>query len=302
MKRNVSWGFYRVAESARSVLPPKVSIGMPAYNGGDYIEAAIKSLLAQTAGDFELIISDDASSDGTQAICEAYAALDPRIIYIRQPRNIGPGPNFMFVLKRARGPFFMWAAQDDIWAETWIATLVMNIRPSDIAVRGGLRFMVNGEIAVNRTPADYPKGSYFRIFMGTETTYNARNLYIYGLFHREALLSLDLSVLLRNGYSWDFIFVFQLTAKGDLRCIPGTYQIYRLHPQSDGSQVMAKYKSWKRLLYRVQPMSYYREYVAVSPVTVRPWIFVLIPLKHIYGQVQLWWRGFRKLVLHRENI
>ena len=308
MKPSASSAFCRAAELASSVpvpsvsLGPSVSIGMPAYNGGKFIEAAIRSLLAQTASDFELIISDDASSDDTQAICEKYAALDSRIIYLRQPRNIGPGRNFMHVLAQARAPFFMWAAQDDIWAETWIATLVANIRPTDMAVRGVLRFMVDDKIAVNRTPADYPKGSYLRIFMGTETTYNARNLYIYGLFRREALLGLDLSVLIRNGYSWDFIFVFQLTAQGDLRCIQSTYQTYRLHQQSDGSQVMAKYKNWQRLLYRVQPLSYYQQYLAVAPGHIKPWIIALIPLKHVYSQALLWWRGFRKLVLRRQNI
>lgn len=92
----------------------KVFIGMPAHNGERFIGEAIKSLLNQSFSDFTLFISDDASTDGTQAICEMYAKKDPRIVYCRQEKNIGMFPNFKFTLNKANGPYFMWAAQDDI--------------------------------------------------------------------------------------------------------------------------------------------------------------------------------------------
>lgn len=111
---------------AKSETPPKVSIGMPVFNGEPFIREALDSLLAQTFTDFELIISDNGSTDGTEAICREYAAKDSRIRYVRQPENRGVLFNFLFVLDEAQGKFFMWAAHDDIWAPNWVETMVQN--------------------------------------------------------------------------------------------------------------------------------------------------------------------------------
>lgn len=92
---------------------PQVSIGMPVYNGAKFIREALDSLLAQTFIDFELIISDNASTDGTEAICREYAAEDQRIRYVRQAQNLGAAANFKYVLDEAVGEYFMWAAHDD---------------------------------------------------------------------------------------------------------------------------------------------------------------------------------------------
>ena len=78
---------------------PRVSIGIPVYNGENYLAEALDSLLRQSFGDFELLISDNASTDRTQEICRAYAARDARIRYVRQDRNIGAGPNHNRVLE-----------------------------------------------------------------------------------------------------------------------------------------------------------------------------------------------------------
>ena len=101
---------------------PKVSIGMPVYNGEAFIREALDSLLAQTFTDFELIISDNASTDGTEAICREYAAKDERIRYLRQAENRGAPANFQCVLDEAVGEYFMWAAADDWWEKTFIQT------------------------------------------------------------------------------------------------------------------------------------------------------------------------------------
>lgn len=93
---------------------PSVSIGLPVYNGERSIGHAIVALLAQSYGDFELIISDNASTDGTEAICRTLAAQDSRVRYFRQPRNLGATGNFRFVLDQARGRYYMWAAADDL--------------------------------------------------------------------------------------------------------------------------------------------------------------------------------------------
>ena len=92
---------------------PKVSIGMPVYNGEKFIAKALDSLLGQTFTDFELIISDNASTDRTPDICTEYANRDKRIRYIRQGRNHGAIWNWEYVLRQAKGEYFMWAAHDD---------------------------------------------------------------------------------------------------------------------------------------------------------------------------------------------
>lgn len=86
---------------------------MPVYNGEKFVLDAINSLILQTFSDFELIISDNASTDCTEAICREVASRDSRIRYIRQDQNCGPVANFQFVLDQAVGEYFMWAAADD---------------------------------------------------------------------------------------------------------------------------------------------------------------------------------------------
>jgi len=97
-----------------TTMPPRVSIGMPVYNGAKFIREALESLLEQTFTDFELIISDNASTDGTELICREYAARDKRIRYVRWPENRGALANFNFVLFESVGEYFMWNAYDDI--------------------------------------------------------------------------------------------------------------------------------------------------------------------------------------------
>lgn len=94
---------------------PRLSIGLPVYNGEQYLSEALDALLGQSYSDFELIISDNASTDGTADICRRYAAQDPRIRYVRQPHNIGAAPNHNFVFREARGELFKWASHDDLY-------------------------------------------------------------------------------------------------------------------------------------------------------------------------------------------
>jgi glycosyltransferase involved in cell wall biosynthesis len=92
---------------------PKVSIGLPVYNGDKYINKALDSLLSQSFTDFEIIISDNNSIDNTGTICREYVDRDSRIRYIRQIENIGAVDNFEYVLNEATGRYFKWAAADD---------------------------------------------------------------------------------------------------------------------------------------------------------------------------------------------
>lgn len=103
---------------------PRVSIGLPVYNGQSHLCAAIDSLLAQAYADFELIISDNASTDWTEAICRSYAACDRRIRYYRQQENRGAMWNFNHVARLARGEYFKWAAYDDLHSPTFLERCV----------------------------------------------------------------------------------------------------------------------------------------------------------------------------------
>ena len=82
---------------------PRLSIGLPVYNGEQFLSEALDSLLGQSYEDFELIVSDNASTDGTADICRRYAEQDSRIRYIRQSRNIGLIANHNFVVRRSTG-------------------------------------------------------------------------------------------------------------------------------------------------------------------------------------------------------
>jgi len=99
---------------------PRLSIGLPVYNGEPFIEETLDSLLGQTYADFELIISDNCSTDGTEGICRSYAMRDPRVSYFRQPRNLGAAPNHNFVVQQSRGELFKWSSADDLCARDFL--------------------------------------------------------------------------------------------------------------------------------------------------------------------------------------
>jgi glycosyltransferase involved in cell wall biosynthesis len=94
---------------------PRLSIGLPVYNGETYLAESIEALLGQSYEDFELIISDNASTDGTGDICRRYEKQDSRVRYFRQQRNIGLAPNHNFVFAQSRGDLFKWASSDDLY-------------------------------------------------------------------------------------------------------------------------------------------------------------------------------------------
>lgn len=93
---------------------PTLTIGLPVYNGQNYLEQAVRALLAQSYTDFELVISDNASTDRTSAICAAFAAEDPRVRHIRHDENRGLIWNFNRAFELARGRYFKWSAHDDL--------------------------------------------------------------------------------------------------------------------------------------------------------------------------------------------
>ena len=99
---------------------PKVSVGMPVYNGGEFIDNTIETILNQTFQDFELIISDNASTDNTEEICRKYALTDGRIRYYRNKTNIGASDNYNAVFNFAKGSYFKWASSNDLCGQDFL--------------------------------------------------------------------------------------------------------------------------------------------------------------------------------------
>jgi glycosyltransferase involved in cell wall biosynthesis len=115
---------------------PRVSIGLPVYNGERWLAQSVDSLLAQTFADFELILCDNASTDATEAICRRYADQDPRVRYVRNAENIGGMRNANLSFRLARGEYFRWAACDDRCEPTLLERLVEELdkRPDVVVV------------------------------------------------------------------------------------------------------------------------------------------------------------------------
>jgi glycosyltransferase involved in cell wall biosynthesis len=115
---------------------PRLSIGVPVYNGAKFLRATLDSLLSQTFADFELIITDNCSTDSTQQICLEYAARDPRVRYFRNDRNLGPAPNYNRCFELARGELFKWQAGDDLVAPDFLEKCIAELdrNPQAVAV------------------------------------------------------------------------------------------------------------------------------------------------------------------------
>lgn len=130
MTRVTSLGAADRATAPRGAVP--VTMGMPVYNGERYLEEALRSLRAQTFDDFELLVSDNASSDRTGTICRDYAAMDPRIRYMRNEVNLGFSRNQNRVIEMATGQYFLLTHHDDVRSPTYLARTVpiMDADPS----------------------------------------------------------------------------------------------------------------------------------------------------------------------------
>lgn len=125
---------------------PFVSIGLPIYNGETHLAQTLDSLLAQDYREFELIISDNGSTDGTRRICLTYTEKDHRIQYVRSNKNSGPVWNFNRVFEFSKGDYFMWASDDDYWEPSYIRSCLEAFRKSrDIILVGTMCKSINSE-------------------------------------------------------------------------------------------------------------------------------------------------------------
>ena len=203
--------------------PPRVSIGMPVFNGEAFVSQAIQSLLEQTYVDFELIISDNASTDSTERICRKYALQDSRIRYVRNSENVGLESNFQRVFDLSQGEFFMWAAHDDLWEPEFIEELVELLERSPDAALAFCRFDIIDADAHAIKQYDLKglidpyRNRALRRFLMQDESHGKPNL-ILALMRRQLLQEAQ-GFHLWSGRSWsaDVLVVFRVLSLGRLQ-------------------------------------------------------------------------------------
>src|ERR1051326_471885 len=213
---------------------------MPVYNGARYLRGALEALEAQTFSDFELVISDNASTDGTDDICREFAARDPRIRYVRHSQTREASANFTFALHEARAGYFMWAAHDDLWSPNLVAPLhhAMQQSPRAVSAQGECVLIGSDGRELRRglpNPAMGAPAARTRVVRvmryGAADRYN--NMFIYGL-HRTPLLQrfgIRPVRFARPGESRynEVPLMFALAATGAMIVVPGAQFCSRLH-------------------------------------------------------------------------
>lgn len=171
-----------------------VSIGMPVYNGAAHIKNALDSLLMQTYSNIEFIISDDASQDETALLCEKYAGRDNRIKFIKQEKNLSLVKNFAFVLGKAKGKYFMWAAQDDWWEKTFVEKTVraLETHPEHVVAMSHFKIIRSGSEKPEETVLGSHDFTNFLNYKLYKTILAAKDnpIFEYGLWRRDFLVKL----------------------------------------------------------------------------------------------------------------
>ena len=237
----------------------KVSIGMPVWNGETFVSQAIESILGQTYGDLELIISDNASTDGTSEICRSYVNRDRRIRYIRQENNIGAAPNHHEVFRHSSGRYFKWACHDDFLAPEFInecvgvlaedervavccpATVLINEDGSFLRYSSRDDGMVDNygnvwRIADNMqlTSAD-PADRFAAVLCNVDWCFE-----IYSLIRRSALERIS---VMPSYYGGDKVLLAELSLLGRYHLL-GTPLFYRrCHPGQSSSPQTSRYRA-----------------------------------------------------------
>ena len=207
-----------------------VSVGVPVRNGARFLAETLDSLLAQSYADFELLISDNASTDATESICRAYAARDPRIRFFRSEVDLGLAGNYNLLFKQARGKYFKWAAADDLHEPDYLKRCVevLDRDPSAVLAYGKSRFIdENGKPVAEDDPGfDLQQDSAcerLRYVIRSKRWVNA----IFGLIRSEALAK---TPLLPNYPSGDYIILGDLAVLGKFVEVPELLFLRRLHP------------------------------------------------------------------------
>jgi glycosyltransferase involved in cell wall biosynthesis len=232
-----------------SAVPP-VAIGLPVYNGDKHIALTLDSILTQTFGDFELIISDNASTDRTEEICRDYAGRDSRIRYIRNPENLGASRNYNKVFEvSSGGKYFRWAAHDDLLGPTCLAKhkQALDEGPDSAVISITLRRYISWEdghligtaydcVAGVSTEAGYAPGQPLeRLDRFDDIDFKKLlrmaggwfPILAFGMIKTEALKKTQ---LLQPFPGADLVMTAELRFLGQFLCVPEELYFQRLHP------------------------------------------------------------------------
>lgn len=208
---------------------PPLSVGLPVRNGEPYLAQAIEAILGQSFEDLELLLSDNASDDATPDICRHYERQDPRVRYFRQPRNIGLAPNANFVVDRARGKLFKWAASDDLYARTLLERCVaaLDEHPEAVLAHSWTALIdASGELTHALeypllTSSRQPAERFASVLFGSGGDD------IYGVVRTEVLRRV---APLASHHHADRSLVAELALHGPFRQVPGWLYFRREHP------------------------------------------------------------------------
>jgi glycosyltransferase involved in cell wall biosynthesis len=198
---------------------PLVSVGLPTYNRVADLKQAIESVLAQDYSNLELVISDNASTDETQRVCEEFCARDSRVKYIRQSTNRGPRANFLEVLQQARGEFFMWLGDDDWLDSSYLSRCAQKLveNPDYSLVCGSSKYFQSGQLLPEGETIDLPQDcAEERVLAYYEQV--VHNGAFYGLMRRARMhLTLPPSVL-----GGDWLLIAALAFMGKIETVKDT--------------------------------------------------------------------------------
>ena len=221
-----------------SSISPIISVGLPVYNGQNYIREAIESILAQTYANFELVISDNASTDETQVICEEYAKMDPRIRYFRSPENRGAAWNFNNTFNLSKGEYFKWAAHDDVLLPRFLELTLKALHENPDAVLAhsqvgriedeGVLYKEDGDDGLHfdsEDPIQRFKDSVFGLHFFTN---------VFGLMPTSVLKNTS---LIGGFASSDVVLVGQLALAGKIIEVPETLFLWRTHKEQSMQKV-----------------------------------------------------------------
>jgi glycosyltransferase involved in cell wall biosynthesis len=221
-----------------SVRRPRVSIGVPVFNGARHLASCLDSLLAQTYDDLEIVVSDNASTDDTAAICSAYSRHDERIRYIRQQRNIGAAANYNSLVRHATGELFKWAAHDDVCAPELIERCVdaLDRSPRDVLAFPRTGFIddagqplsgYDAPIAWTNQPLAFDR---LREHLAVpQASIHHLCTHQFGLIRRESLLQTG---LIRSHPASDLVLLLELALIGGFAEIDERLFWYRVHAGS----------------------------------------------------------------------
>jgi glycosyltransferase involved in cell wall biosynthesis len=208
-----------------------VTIGVPVYNGANYLERALSSLADQTYADIRVLVSDNASSDATEEIARSFAASDHRFEYWRNETNIGAVPNYDKVFYAATTPYFKWAAHDDWLEPRFIEACVdaLDANPSAALAYTGARQVDENDVETQAEIAHTDVTNPDPIVRFREVIRNERlNLPIFGLIRREVLGRTHLQ---GSYHASARVLLGELALFGPFIRVPEILFVHRNHPQ-----------------------------------------------------------------------